>query len=393
MITLITGAPGAGKTAALVSMLSDLGKDRLIYSHGIPDLQVPHVSLDDPALWPDTVPDGAVIIIDEVQTVWRPSGPGQKIPEHIAKLETHRHRGLDFYIITQGPNLVHSNVRALVGRHVHLRDLGILGRWWYEWPETADNCRTGWKNAPVKKRYRLPKHIFGQYKSASLHVKPIRSFPRVLLLLFVVLLFAGYLAYKTYSSISDKIKPPASPAFNQAVNPTAPVRLSAPPPAPPAPPPAAAAMASLTVPQYLIARAPRLPDFPHTAPVYDQVTQPVEAPYPAACVSIRGGCKCYTQQGTVLPAVSKDACLQIVAGGFFVDWKKPERVEQKIVASAPAPSAPTPVQLAQAASLPASLLVASAPPVPTPAPPAQSKNLGYLESLRLRNAEVRSVLR
>ena len=132
MITLITGAPGAGKTAALVDLLTQLGKDRAIYCHGIPELSIDHQELVDPATWPDTVPDGSIVVIDEVQTIWRPSGPGQRIPDHIAKLETHRHRGLDFYIITQGPNLAHSNVRALVGRHIPLRVIGFLGRWCYE---------------------------------------------------------------------------------------------------------------------------------------------------------------------------------------------------------------------------------------------------------------------
>src|SRR5256885_16044190 len=88
--------------------------------------------------WHETVPDGSVIIIDEVQRIWRPSGPGQKIPDMIALLETHRHRGLDFYIITQGPNLIHANVRALIGRHVHLRDLRSEER------RVGKECRSRW---------------------------------------------------------------------------------------------------------------------------------------------------------------------------------------------------------------------------------------------------------
>lgn len=203
MITLITGAPGAGKSAALVDLLTQLGKDRPLYVNGVPDLAIPHFSLDEPEKWPDLVPDGSVIVIDEVQNVWRPAGPGQKIPESITKLETHRHRGLDFYIVTQMPRLVHTNVRALVGRHVHLRDVGILGRYWYEWPECAENCNSAWKSATIKKRYRLPKHIFSQYSSASLHVKPIRSFPTMLVVAIVALLgtfgLAGYAAKTIYA--------------------------------------------------------------------------------------------------------------------------------------------------------------------------------------------------
>lgn len=294
MITLITGAPGAGKTAALVSMLAELGKDRAIYAHGIPDLKIPHVALDDPATWPDTVPDGSIIIIDEVQTVWRPSGPGQKIPDHIAKLETHRHRGIDFYIITQGPNLVHSNVRALVGRHVHLRDIGFLGRWWYEWPETADNCRTGWKNAPIKKRYRLPKHIFGSYKSASVHVKPVRSFPVVLLVLVASLIGVGWMGWSAYSTIQEK-------AFGGKLPvslPTLPGQIVA------APKQAQDAGANLTPANYgqpiddRIAWIPRVSDRPESAPAFDGLRQVVNMPQVVGGACFKGECRCYTQQGT-----------------------------------------------------------------------------------------------
>ena len=114
MLTLITGAPGSGKSAALVSMLEELGVNgRPLYVNGITDLTIPHEPLEDPDKWFDTVPDGSVIILDEVQRYWRPRGPGQKVPPHISLLETHRHRGLDFYVITQGPNLIDSNLSLI----------------------------------------------------------------------------------------------------------------------------------------------------------------------------------------------------------------------------------------------------------------------------------------
>ena len=247
MITLITGAPGTGKTNALVSLLAELSKERTIYVHGIPDLKIDHQELTDPTTWPDTVPDGSAIVIDEVQTVWRPRGPGQKVPDHVAKLETHRHRGLDLFIITQGPNLVDSNVRALVGRHIHLRDLGVLGRWWYEWPECADNCRTGWKNAPIKKRYRLDKAAQQQYKSASIHIKPIRSIPWMLVVMLVAVITVFTMSWFAYKAINARMNPQSTkPATQAAPIPAGtasaprPVQASYTPPPPPAPPPAPA---------------------------------------------------------------------------------------------------------------------------------------------------------
>lgn len=204
MITLITGAPGSGKTAALVELLSGFG-GRSIYADGIPELTLQHEVLTDARQWMTTVADGSAVVIDEVQRVWRPAGTGSRIPPDIEALETHRHRGLDFFIVTQHPNLVHANVRRLVGRHVHLRDIGMLGRWWYEWPE-ATNPET-FRTAPVKKRYSLPKAAFAKYKSASLHIKPIRSVPRSLVVLGVAVLALGIGAWRVYVSIAGKVAP------------------------------------------------------------------------------------------------------------------------------------------------------------------------------------------
>jgi zona occludens toxin len=210
VITLITGAPGAGKSAALVDLLTSEAKRRAIYADGIPDLKLPHVALDEPRKWMDFVEDGAAVVIDEVQRVWRPRGNGAAVPVDVAALETHRHRGLDFYLVTQHPNLLDANVRRLVGRHVHLRDVGLLGRMWYEWPE-ATNPET-FRNAPIKKRYTLPKSVFGLYKSASIHVKPVRSVPRAVFVLAAAALALCGLAYRAYASITDKLEPQAPPA-------------------------------------------------------------------------------------------------------------------------------------------------------------------------------------
>jgi len=293
MITFISGAPGTGKTSALVSMLRDLGKDRQVFVHGIPELKVPHVDLVDPANWHNDVPDGSVIVIDEVQNVWRPRGPGQKVPEHVAKLETHRHRGLDFYIISQGPNLVDGNVRALIGRHVHLRELGVLGRWWYEWPECADNCRTAWKNAPIKKRYKLPKAIFKDYKSASVHIKPKRSFPVMLLVLIAAVGFCGWKAWDVYQTIMSKGAPGALSKV------TAPASSSS--------GPAPGAMASAAgnaggqgarVIDDRVDWIPRISHKPESAPAFDHLRQVVVMPRVVGAMAMGKRVRCVTQQGT-----------------------------------------------------------------------------------------------
>lgn len=298
MITLITGAPGTGKTAALVKLLEELAQGRALFVNGIPDLKINHVALDKPDEWMTVVPDGAAVVIDEVQNVWRPRGPGSRVPDHVAALETHRHRGLDFFIITQGPNLLDSNVRALVGRHVHLRDLGVLGRWWYEWPECADNCRTGWRNAPIKKRYKLPRAIFDKYKSASLHVKPIRSFPMALVVLVLAIIGTGAAGWFGYSRLvargSDaKSGSGSSPALAAPAGPS----LSAQAPR--------VGVSSGPVDER-VDFDPRIADRPWTAPAYDSLRVVVRVPYPQGGMCVGDDCSCYAD-GERLPMSSR-AC-------------------------------------------------------------------------------------
>lgn len=287
MITLITGSPGTGKSAALVSLLKQLAKGRAIYCNGIPDLKIDHQELADPNKWHEEVPDGSIIVIDEVQRVWRPRGPGQKVPPDIAALETHRHRGIDFYIVTQGPRLVDSNVRALVGRHVHLRDIGVLGRFWYEWPECNDQCATGWKNAPIKKRYRLPKAIFNEYKSASEHIKPVRSFPIMLVVMVLALVVTAGVAYRAWGTIAAKINP-ASIAQELPTG-SPPGQLA--PQVQPAP------IATPFIDDR-VAWIPRVSHRPESAPAYDAIRQVVNMPVVVGGMCFKGVCKCVTQQGT-----------------------------------------------------------------------------------------------
>ena len=201
MITLITGVPGSGKSAALVDLLSRLAEGRALYVNGIPELKIAHVDLTDDQVkdWMTVCEDGSAIVIDEVQRLWPPARSTK--PPEIAALEVHRHRGLDFFLVTQNPKLLHANVRALVGRHIHLRDVGLLGRWWYEWPECSEGIF--WKSAPISKRYTLPKKAFGLYKSASLHIKPIRSFPRAVLVLALCIPIGGVFAYKVFERVAS----------------------------------------------------------------------------------------------------------------------------------------------------------------------------------------------
>jgi len=213
MITLITGVPGGGKTLYCVheiirsqhlaneKLISEGKEARKIIVDGIPDLLVPHDlagNIDD---WHHWVPDGALVVIDEVQRIWRPMGMGKGVPDSIAQLETHRHRGIDFVILTQHPMLIHSNVRNLIGKHIHLRRTAF-GVYAYEWSECV-NPSSAWKTAVTRVKWSHPRSSFGLYKSAEIHNKVKFRMPPALIMLCFALVAFSFLGYRLYSRFSD----------------------------------------------------------------------------------------------------------------------------------------------------------------------------------------------
>lgn len=229
-IELTTGVPGAGKTLytvaevlrPLVSATVEIaGKaiPRRLCIAGIPDLLIPHelvearqippegyidpfgevirrpgdapvtyvkssadrwvsCAADDtgaeplPRLvenWWLWVEPGDVVVIDECQTVFRPMPSGRRAPAFIRHLEIHRHYGIDFVLITQHPQLIHSAVRALVGQHRHVRRLfGRRAALVYEWDHCSPPDRVKTASTRV---WPYKKSAFGLYKSAQLHTK------------------------------------------------------------------------------------------------------------------------------------------------------------------------------------------------------------------------------
>jgi zona occludens toxin len=218
MITLITGTPGAGKTLYVVMEIIRPACDsgRIVYSCGIPALRLPVVplSVDQVRNWYvgvsldderhghlENITEGALIVIDEVQRVWRPAGSGSAVPPDIAALEIHRHYGVDFVLICQHPALLHRNVRALVGRHIHLRSTA-LGRFLYEWPEWQENPHTrSARSTAIRRRYRLRREGFGLYESASIHLPQPRRVPWQLAVFLASFFLVPFLGYRLFSSL------------------------------------------------------------------------------------------------------------------------------------------------------------------------------------------------
>lgn len=319
MIILVTGTPGAGKTLYTVSeLLNKQFKDRPQYINHIPNLLIPHevFSGDGDVPAPDSdvlnwfdgrVPANSVICIDEAQRVFRPRSSGSAVPAHVAKLETHRHQGLDIIIITQHPQLIDANVRRLVGRHIHVRRAwGMAAAIVYEWDSCANNVNA--VKQAQSKVWRYDKSAYKLYKSSELHTKAGGKVPWVLKLAVVMLVAAPLMWLKTADSMKKRFGGGAAETAQtsgmiQPANMGGGVDKAEP----------------LTSKEYVDTFRPRVQELQHTAVRYDELTKPQRVPLPAACLQSGTTCKCYTQDGTAY-SISKDACIDIVQNGAFYDF-------------------------------------------------------------------------
>jgi len=341
MINLITGMPGNGKTLFTIAHVMDVAEKekRDVYYSGIRGCAVPgwiefggeidkeKPWMTDPSEW-YKLPDKAIIIIDECQRLFRPRSFGSKVPLYISELETHRHRGLDLYIVTQSAKLVDSNIRGLVGIHRHVvRSFGLGRAMIHSWEnQTKDNPeKPSSRTDSMSKAFTYPKNIFDFYKSAEAHTHK-RSIPKRVLLFLAIPFIIGALVWTFNSRFQEKINPKAKDVNGVVVDGVP--RMTAP------------IVPALT---YAMSHAPEVPGLAFTAPAYSEVTKPKRAPAPVACVSTKTRCGCYTQDGTKLGDVPELTCRSIVVNGFFMDWVDPAQ-QARAGQSLPAPAVPVPVQ-------------------------------------------------
>lgn len=232
MIYLITGVPGSGKSLyAISTLLKELlaqkikknGKpiQRRLMVDGVSNLVMPHelmapgtVENDGSVIptedgdgiwnWPDWCKPGDIIFVDEVQRWWRPRGNGVKPPRDIKALETHRHMGVDFVIVTQNPMLIDQNVRRLVGRHINVRRMfGGARAVLYDWDScSADVSRVANAN---KKFWSYPKDAYKLYHSSELHTKQKQTIPLWLVVPAIALIAGIFVLPKAYNTFSGAV--------------------------------------------------------------------------------------------------------------------------------------------------------------------------------------------
>jgi len=337
MLTLITGQPGNGKSLYTIAFVEAKRKaeSRPVFYFGIPELSLPWTMLEDPTKWHEC-PEKSIIVIDEVQKVMPPRPSSSKPPVHVSELETHRHKGFDLFFMTQDPSLVDNHLKKLAGEHIHLiRQWGRQKADLYKMQKVQDPTNANLKRA-LHSTFPYPKQVFDWYKSADAHTHK-KSIPFKYYLMYALPVlalaaacFGGWKLWKI--SHPDQVNPVAAGA--------APGSVPGQPFAPGAP--AAAQRGPMTAKEYVASYQPRVAGLQYTAPAYDDLTKPSRVPVPAACVQIRGGCECWTQQGTHLET-TQQVCDQVVKRGFFeafdADGRAPKNQERVQVVQQPA-SAP-----------------------------------------------------
>lgn len=356
MLSLITGVPGSGKTLKLISdlMTRDDLKNRPLFLDGIPDVNekiIPHMPIPDGEsmqTWHKWAPTGAILVIDECQRVFRPRPSGSKVPDFVAELETHRHRGLDFFLLTQHPRLIDANVRSLIGHHTHISKTNLGIRRQVEWQRCANPEARSDVSEGIVSVYKLDKRAFGVYRSAEEHTKIKTKRSKVIYVLpmiLAVIISALIFFYGWFQDMGKPIEQPqieaqasspeavggtvVAPATNGTANAQGQytqAETMAIPPEPPKP--------HLSEEDY----KPRIEGQAHTAPIYDSLNKQIKTmPFPVACVKNADRCTCYTEQGTLIKGMKKTQCLDYVENGIYNPYKQQQTVENQ----APAVEEPT----------------------------------------------------
>jgi zona occludens toxin len=341
-ITIVTGLPGSGKTLLTIDKLLrpligavEKRKDhdgnvelihRKIYTN-IDRLVLEHESIEAGPVW-EKVKDewrqlpgndrglhnwhqwaapGSVIIWDEVQRPWPPRPNGSPVPPDISALETHRHMGVDFIVMTQKPMLVDRNVLELADRHLHIRRMSTLGiAIVYEWDGVSRSLT--YKSCLAKKPYRYNKKIFELYHSADLHTKQRRTLPTVLWALVFAGVAGAWLFPKAYGRITSLGDPNRGKVAAAG--------------------PAKAASAAASAPLVPLPLVPALPALPASMPALTPTYTKVEY---SGCMVARSICRCFDNQGHSLERKA-DECMasaaprpaaEILAGGDISDLPAP----------------------------------------------------------------------
>lgn len=298
MIYWYTGQPGHGKTLhAIERALEFKASGRRVYVCNVRDFDYDKAGMermtpDDFRNWMDFLPDGAVALVDEAyeHEMLPKRSPGAKVPAHVEQLAKHRHRGLDFIFVCQSPDKqCDVFTHDLIERHIHVRRrFGTSFVHLREFDRYEKNPEKG--HPLVVRRKRLPKAVFGLYKSTELDTTE-RKIPWYYIAFALgVPLSLGFMYY-TFGSMGKRLSNSEPEIVEQSVHgkPTEPLGDGG------------VAKHIMTVQDYIAKFTPRVPSQPWSASAYDALPVPKNPPRVFCMIggdTVTGSCSCLTEQGT-----------------------------------------------------------------------------------------------
>lgn len=314
MIRLYTASPGSGKTCLVMEHLIKVVDSRFydeIYTN-IAEIKIMGLKpLPPDADWRLTNPNKEnkkiLIIIDEAQYYDAFMKENRSIKNDIGKdLSTHRHYGIDLWLISQSTKLLNDYVLENVGEHVHLyrpRKKKTVTVYWWSFVQRSLS-KTAFKDADDMQKWRLNPAMFDLYKStASVTDGKARTSQKVVSTLFVgvgvMILLAifvnqGVGAFKKMKDGETQTIATVNPAKIVPTAPPAPVPAST-------PAPIAVASVPASTPAPIVAAAPVVPA------VDPEMTRV------ASVISFGNRCTLYNSKGVVLDLPKSD-CLAYASG-------------------------------------------------------------------------------
>lgn len=351
-VVLITGTPGSGKTLKLVSMMAkdpmfqpdENGISRKVFTN-IKGLKLPHipvssklkeqsVSTDEKLSFHDVYdwiekPEnhGSILIIDEAQDVWPARSPGAKVPPNVEWLNTHRHLGVDIFVLTQNPKYLDLNLRGLVKKHWHIAANKLGMRTLLEWKYCANNPITQAKDA-FASIYKLDDSVYDLYDSAEVHTENKTKRSKWVYVLPLALVLAPIFLFVSYKMLKQNYSADREvPGLEQAAS----------DPAANGVPDTAGSYANggnLTPEMFV----PTLSEKPESKPIYNGVRQVKAFERVAACIDGgKSGCACYTDQATKIREIPETLCREYAHEGLPFD---PYREQRQTADSRPTEAPP-----------------------------------------------------
>ena len=357
-----TGLQGHGKTLNTIKEVDQKAfkEGRTVYYNNVTDLDASKLKadwfpFDDPHKWYE-LPNDSIIVVDEAQGYFGVRDPRKEVPEYASAFEVMRKQGHEVHLITQDPRFIDVHVRRLCGSHIHYsRVFGSSNVARYQVERVFNEVEKFPSNKLADRTIiKLDKNYFGVYSSAQAqHHFKFKPSKKALFFLGAAIVTL-WLCYRVYDRMYANEPEPATAESAQSKSAMDTASSLA-----------TGAMGSLlssatqgddkpqTRAEYLASLAPRIPDVPASAPVYDSLTQPQTHPR-LFCVSstdpalihrsdapwdvVDGdttSCQCYTQQATRIKT-SFSFCLNAVKNGYFDNTRPAYNAQQNMMPPQPA---------------------------------------------------------